>query len=592
MAGLTFAEKVLGAGAGAIVFKKPDIVMSHDNTASIEKTFQKMGGTKVADPDQLLFILDHNAPPTSSKLANDYQRIRDIATEQGVKKFHDIGDGICHQLMSLYARPGMIIVGSDSHTSTAGAFNSFATGIDRTETAGLWKLGETWFRVPESLKITFNGNLSKGVYAKDVALWIIGIIGSSGADYLSVEFHGDGVSTLTIADRMVLANLASEMGAKNAVFPCDEVLQQWLGKKTAGILADSDAHYKKEMTINLGDVYPVVAAPHHVDNVKAVSEVVGTRIHEALIGTCTNGRIEDLREAARMLNGRKVPAGLQFLIIPASKEIYLQAMEEGLIKKFIEAGANVLSSSCGPCLGTGQGIPADGYTVISTANRNFKGRMGNPNAAIYLASPATVAISALNGEITDPRNIVASDKFPRSVEQSKTVVIAPGEDRFFNGSWNYADVDNLNTDQMFAGNLTYNVMSSEPDKIMPYLFKGFDDRFAEKVKQGDIIIAGANFGCGSSREHPAVGLAFAGIKAVICKSVNRIFYRSSVNQGLPIIILPEAVDAYKHGDKVDINFTSGTVTVGTKTFHFAPLPEKLREIFDAKGLVNYIKSGR
>jgi 3-isopropylmalate dehydratase small subunit len=346
------------------------------------------------------------------------------------------------------------------------------------------------------------------------------------------------------------------------------------------------------MTINLGDVYPVVAAPHHVDNVKAVAEVRGTKIHEALIGTCTNGRIEDLREAARMLNGRKVPAGLQFLIIPASKEIYLQAMEEGLIKKFIEAGANVLTASCGPCLGTGQGIPADGYTVISTANRNFKGRMGNPNAAIYLASPATVTISALNGEITDPRNIITNDKFPRSVEQSKTVVIASGEDRFSNSSWNYADVDNLNTDQMFAGNLTYNVLSSEPDKIMPHLFKGFDDRFSEKVKQGDIIIAGANFGCGSSREHPSVGLAFAGIKAVICKSVNRIFYRSSVNQGLPIIILPEAVDAYKHGDKVDVDFASGTVTVGTKIFHFAPLPEKLRGIFDAKGLVNYIKSGR
>ncbi|MCX6233633.1 MAG: aconitase/3-isopropylmalate dehydratase large subunit family protein [Bacteroidetes bacterium] len=592
MAGLTFAEKMLGAGAGVIVFKKPDIVMSHDNTASIEKTFQKMGGTKVAYPGQLLFILDHNAPPASSKLANDYQRIRDIAAEQGVKKFHDVGDGICHQLMSLYARPGMIIVGSDSHTSTAGAFNAFAAGIDRTETAGLWKQGETWFRVPESLKITLKGKLSKGVYAKDVALWIIGMIGSSGADYLSVEFHGEGVLTLTIADRMVLANLASEMGAKNAVFPCDEVLQQWIGRKTAGIWADSDAHYKKEMTINLGDVYPVVAAPHHVDNVKAVSEVRGTKIHEALIGTCTNGRIEDLREAARMLNGRKVPAGLQFLIIPASKEIYLQAMEEGLIKKFIKAGANVLSASCGPCLGTGQGIPADGYTIISTANRNFKGRMGNPNSAIYLASPATVTISALNGEITDPRNIITNDKFPRSVEQSKTVVIAPGEDRFSNGSWNYADVDNLNTDQMFAGNLTYNVLSSEPDKIMPHLFKGFDDRFAEQVKQGDIIIAGANFGCGSSREHPSVGLAFAGIKAVICKSVNRIFYRSSVNQGLPIIILPEAVDAYKHGDKVDIDFTSGTVTVGTKTFHFAPLPEKLRGIFDAKGLVNYIISGR
>jgi homoaconitate hydratase family protein/3-isopropylmalate dehydratase small subunit len=590
MSGLTFVEKVLGARAGAIVFKKPDIVMSHDNTASIEKTFLKMGGNHVADADQLFFVLDHNAPPTSSKLANDYQRIRDIAKEQGINKFHDVGEGICHQLMALYARPEMIVVGSDSHTCTAGAFNAFAAGIDRTETAGLWKQGETWFRVPATLKITLTGHLTKGVYSKDLSLWIIGMIGSSGADYMSVEFHGDGVSTLSVADRMTLANLASEMGAKNAVFPCDDLLQQWLSEKTTGVWADPDAIYASEITIHLDDIFPVVAAPHHVDNVKAVSEVQGVRIQEALIGTCTNGRIEDLREAAQVLKGRKIAPGVQFLILPASRDIYLQAMEEGLVRTFIEAGGNVLSSSCGPCLGTGQGIPADGYTVISTANRNFKGRMGNPNASIYLASPATVAISALKGEITDPRSITAHDHFPYAMEQSKAVDIAKGENRYSHGAWNYADIDNLNTDQMFAGNLTYNVPSSEPDKILPHLFKGFDDRFAENVKAGDVIIAGVNFGCGSSREHPAVGLAYAGVKAVICKSVNRIFYRSSVNQGLPIIILPEAVEAFQQDDKVDIDFASGKIFIGSKTFSFAPLPEKLRGIFEAKGLVNYIKS--
>ncbi len=590
--GRTFAEMIFNANAGAIVFKKPDIVMSHDNTASIEKTFQKMGGTKVANPDQLFFVLDHNAPPTSSKLANDYQRIREIALEQGVKKFHDTGDGICHQLMALYARPGMIIVGSDSHTCTAGAFNAFAAGIDRTETAGLWKQGETWFLVPESMKVTLHGKFRNGVYAKDLSLWIIGMIGSSGADYRSIEFHGDGLANLTIADRMTLANLASEMGAKNAVFPADQVLREHLGEEVQGVWADQDASYVKEITIDLGEIFPVVAAPHHVDNVKAVSEVQGTKLQEALVGTCTNGRLEDLREAARVLKGKTVPPGFQFLVIPASRDIYLQAMEEGLIRTFIESGANVLSSSCGPCLGTGQGIPADGYTVISTANRNFKGRMGNKEASIYLASPATVAVSALHGEITDPRGIKASDKFPHATAQSHTVTVPQGENRFMNGTWNYADVDNLNTDQMFAGNLTYNVLSSEPEKILPHLFKGFDDNFAEHVKAGDIIVAGANFGCGSSREHPSVGLAYAGIKAVICKSVNRIFYRSSVNQGLPIILLPDAVDAYKAGDTVDIEFEKGIVKVGGKSFHFEPLPDKLMAIFMAKGLVNYIKNAR
>ncbi len=590
MSKLTFAEKIFKATAGTIVFARPDIILSHDNTSSIFNTFKKMGGDKLADPDRLLITLDHNAPPTNAKLANDYQVVRNMVEQFGIMKFHDVGDGICHQIMSNYARPGMIIVGSDSHTSTAGAFNAMAAGIDRTETAGLWKQRETWFRVPETIKITLNGKLQKNVFAKDLALWIIGMIGSSGADYMSIEYHGKGVKTLSVSDRMVLCNLASEMGAKNAVFPADEVLETWLGEKTQGVWADEDASYIKEIGIDLNAIFPVVAAPHHVDNVKSVSETEGTKIQQALIGTCTNGRLDDLREAAAVLNGKKLPKYMQMQIIPASKEIYLQAMKEGLIKIFIEAGANVLSSSCGPCLGTGQGIPADGVNVISTANRNFKGRMGNNMANIYLASPATVAWSALNGEITDPRGSRHNDKFPYHAPQSSTVDVREGEDRYHNRIWNYADVDNLNTDQMFAGNLTYNVQSSDPEKIMPHLFKGFDNSFAERVKAGDIIMAGANFGCGSSREHPAVGLAWAGIKAVICKSVNRIFYRSSVNQGLPILLVPEAVNAYKQGDMVTIDFEKGIVAVEGKEFSFSPLPSKLMEIFKAKGLVNYVKN--
>ena len=231
MKGKTFAEKIFGAPAGDIVFRQPDIILTHDNTSSIESTFRKMGGKKVFNPDQLLIVLDHNAPPTNSKLANDYQQIRNFVTEQGIRKFHDAGDGICHQLMEKYARPGMIIAGSDSHTCTAGAFNAMATGIDRTETAGLWKQGETWFRVPDSIKICLKGKLPRGVYAKDLALYIIGMIGSSGADYMSIEYHGEGVSSLSVADRMTIANLASEMGAKNAVFPADDVLSAYCGKK-------------------------------------------------------------------------------------------------------------------------------------------------------------------------------------------------------------------------------------------------------------------------------------------------------------------------------------------------------------------------
>ena len=588
--GQTFVEKILDAETGAIVFRKPKIVLTHDNTASIEKTFAQMGGVKVANPDQLLVVLDHNAPPTNAKLANQYQSIRNFVKAQGVKQFHDVSQGICHQLMANYARPGMIIVGSDSHTCTAGAFNALAAGIDRTESAGLWKRSETWFRVPESLKVTLTGQLPPGVYAKDISLWIIGMIGSAGANYMSIEYHGDGVKTLSMAQRMTLTNLASEMGAKNAVFPADDVLAEFLGGRTGTpVWADADAVYAREIEINLDELFPLVAAPHHVDNVKAVSEVQGTKLQQGLIGTCTNGRLEDIRIAAELLKGKKVADGFQLLVIPASQEIYLQAMAEGLLADLIHAGASVLSSSCGPCLGTGQGIPADDYTVISTANRNFKGRMGNPNARIYLASPACVAISAIAGEITDPRGKEYSDKYRFKQEQSATVQVQDDDNRYQNGTWNYADVDDLNTDLMFAGNLTYQVLSSDPEAIMPHLFKGFDDSFSGKVQAGDVIVAGENFGCGSSREHPAVGLAHAGVKAVIVKSVNRIFYRSSVNQGLPIIVLPEVVDAYRTGDKVEVSLETGTINVNDHQFKFSPLPDELMAIFAAKGLVNWIK---
>lgn len=584
----TFAEKIFNATAGAIVFARPDIILTHDNTSSIFRTFQKMGGTIVNDPDRMLVVLDHNAPPADAKLASQYQEIRDFVKQQEIKNFYDSGKGICHQLMSYHARPGMLIVGSDSHTSTAGAFNAFAAGIDRTESAAVWKRGETWFRVPESVKITLRGKLSEGVSAKDLALWIIGMLGSDGANYMSVEYHGPGVMNLTISDRMTIANLASEMGAKNAVFPADAVLNDFLGSRETGVWADDNAHYFKEIDIDLCTIFPLVAAPHNVDNIKSVSEVSGTIVHEGLIGTCTNGRIEDLRIAAQILKGKTIKEGFQLNVIPASRDIYLMAIEEGIITDLLKAGANILTPSCGPCLGTGQGIPAGGHTVISTANRNFPGRMGNMEASIYLASPATVAVSALAGVISDPRLTPGKDKYPFVAAQSATFEIHPGENRKSGNVWDYSDTDNLNTDQMFAGRHTYKVLSSDAEAILPLLFEGFDPSFSKNVSSGDIIIAGDNFGCGSSREHPSVGLAHSGIKAIIVKSVNRIFYRSSINQGLLLIVHREAVECYRQGDRVDIRLERGEILIGERVFTFEPLPEKLQQIIDMKGLVNYM----
>ncbi len=327
-------------------------------------------------------------------------------------------------------------------------------------------------------------------------------------------------------------------------------------------------------------------------------EVQGIPIQQAFLGTCTNARLDDLIIASSFFKNNHVPKEVQVLVAPASREIALETIKNGVMQTFTEAKANILPSSCGPCLGNGQGIPADNWHTISTANRNFLGRMGNKQSFTYLASPATVAKSALEGKITDPRNnpvlTVDNKKLLSEInhdnKEESIYSIKASENRKISNVWNYTDIDNFNTDQMFSGTLTYTIKSSNPEDIVPHLFKGLDENFASKVSKGDIIIAGENFGCGSSREHPAVGLGFIGVKAVICKSVNRIFYRSSVNQGLPIIVYPEIVDAYKDGDNVDIDLKNGFILLNERKFSFAKLPEELLNIFSSGGLINYYKS--
>lgn len=610
MTGKTFSEKLfsLKAGfevnAGDIVYAEPDLILSHDNSASIEKTFQKMGGSKIKYPERLVIVLDHDSPPTSAQIANDHKSIRELVEEQKIVNFYDEGRGICHQLMSNHALPNMLVVGSDSHTCTSGAFATFAAGIDRTETAGLWLTGKTWFRVPETIKIILKGKLKAGVYAKDLALWLMNKVGASGATYQAIEFHGEGVKSLTISERMTLANLASEMGAKTAIFPPDEVLMNWLEEKhdnaelikeEALIWSDEDAVFSLEISLQLEELVPIVAVPHQVDNAEYASKLNTIEIHQAFLGTCTNARLDDLKIAASIMKDKKVKDGVIFLVAPASAEIYQKALEMGIIETLVKAGATILSCSCGPCLGKGQGIPADGWNIVSTANRNFLGRMGNKNSFVYLSSPATVAASAIEGKITDPRKILNPEIKPKEgtikleprVVEAKTLTIEESDDRYKHNTWNYSDLNDFNTDQMFAGGLTYDIKSSEGEKIVPHLFKGLDETFASRVKPGDIVIGGENFGCGSSREHPAVGLAAAGVKAVIVKSVARIFYRSAINQGLPIIVLPEFVKKFNHNQPVGINLKEGLIENGDQSFAFPKLPEELLKIFNAGGLIKY-----
>ena len=408
----TFVEKILGGKAGSIVTASPDFVLSHDNTSAIIKKFEKTGAEKVINPDKCVVVLDHVVPAASEKHAQNHKIIREWVKEQGIKNFFDVGRGICHQVLPEegFAIPGKIIVGADSHTTTHGAFGAFACGIGRSEVASICVLDELWFRVPETIRILINGKLPEGVYAKDVVLYITGEIGSDGALYKSIEFSGETVDDFSISDRMVLTNVAAEMGAKNAWIKPDDKTLNYLKDRAVidfeVITSDDDADLESKLEFNISDLSPQIAAPHEVDNVHPVEEYIGMKFNQGFIGTCTNGRLEDLEIAAKILKGNKIVPDIRLIIIPASRKIYSEAAKRGYIEVFSEAGAQILSPGCGPCLGAHMGVLAPKERALSTANRNFKGRMGSPEAEIYLASPATVAISCIKGEVTDPREFV------------------------------------------------------------------------------------------------------------------------------------------------------------------------------------------
>ena len=416
--GMTFAQKILAQKAGLdhvapsqIVTVTPDFCMSHDNTAAISKIFAKIGVDRVKDPERFVIVLDHTVPPSTEKYALGHKEIRQFVAQQGIEHFYDGGVGICHQVLPEkgFALPGTLILGSDSHTTTYGAFGAFSAGIGRSEMAVLYATSKIWLKVPESFKIVVHGKLREPVTSKDLILRIIGDIGADGALYRSVEFTGEAIAEMSQASRMVLSNMAVEMGAKNGYIAPDDKTFRFLEgravRKYYPVYPDPDAEYEKVLEFDASSLGPQVAKPHTVDNVSPVEEVAGTKIDQALLGTCTNGRLEDLRLAARILKGKKIAKGVRMLVLPASQEVLLDALAEGLIDTFVRAGALVLNPGCGPCLGAHQGVLAPGEVCLSTANRNFKGRMGSREAEIYLASPATVAASALTGVITDPREV-------------------------------------------------------------------------------------------------------------------------------------------------------------------------------------------
>ncbi len=413
--GKTISEKILSshsgadASAGEIVIAELDYMMAQDGTAPLAiRSFEGMGHDEVAHPERVALCIDHNAPSPLRSVSQLHDIMRRFASEHGLE-LNDVGEGVCHQVMldKAHVVPGSLVIGADSHTCTYGAVNAFATGVGSTDMAAGMMSGSLWFRVPETVKVTVTGMLPEGVWSKDIALMMVGSITADGATYMALEIGGPAISDLSLDGRLTISNLAVEMGAKAGLMEADKkTLEFFEGRTKSGfkpVRADSDAVYAGELEFDVSSLEPLIAKPHTVDNVVPVGEVEGTPVAEGLIGTCTNGRLEDLRAAAGILMGKKVAPGVRLIVAPASREVMLMALREGLIEVFTEAGGSVLPPGCASCVGTHQGVPGDGENVISTANRNFKGRMGNPEAFVYLASPATVAASCIEGKIADPR---------------------------------------------------------------------------------------------------------------------------------------------------------------------------------------------
>lgn len=413
--GKTMAEKIFERKVGKpvrpgdIVVAEVDWAMGQDGTTPLAiQSFEEMNGKSVFRPERVVFVIDHNAPSPLESVSRLHDLMRSFARRFGIRVF-EVGEGVCHELMMSRGLvvPGDLVVGADSHTCTYGALGAFSTGIGSTELAVVMMTGKLWFKVPETICVKLLGELPKGVYAKDIILHIAHLLGADGATYQAIEFHGPVVERLSVEERATITNMAVEVGAKAGLVPPDAKTISWVWERTnrpfEAVLPDPDAEYAKVLEIDCSNLLPQVAFPHRVDNVKPVTEAEGIPIQEAFLGTCTNGRIPDLEVAAQILRGRKVHPEVRFIVAPASREVFLFALEKGWVEDIVRAGGVFVTPGCGPCVGTHQGIPGDGWNVISTANRNFRGRMGNREASIYLASPATVAASAIEGRITDPR---------------------------------------------------------------------------------------------------------------------------------------------------------------------------------------------
>ncbi|NLV16367.1 MAG: 3-isopropylmalate dehydratase large subunit [Syntrophomonadaceae bacterium] len=420
--GKTIAEKILSKKSGLdakaddIVVANLDFVMGQDGTSPLAiNAFEEMGGRKAFDSQKVAMVIDHSSPSPLEGVSALHHKMRMFADRHQIK-FYDIGEGVCHQLIPEqgHVGPGSLVIGADSHTCTYGAINAFATGVGSTDLAAAIISGQLWFKVPPTIKFQLNGQLPPGVFSKDLILYLIGDVTADGATYMAAEYVGEAISALSVEARFTISNMAIEMGAKVGLMEADDKTTKWVREHSTltfePVFSDPDAEYAMIKEYDVSRLEPQVAKPHQVDNVAPLSQVAGTEIQQCVIGTCTNGRLEDLRIAAQILEGRKVHPRTRLIVAPASRRVFLDAMQEGIIRTLVEAGAVLVTPGCGPCVGTHNGVPSDGENVMATSNRNFRGRMGNNKAFIYLGSPASVAAAAVAGQISDPREYLRQVK--------------------------------------------------------------------------------------------------------------------------------------------------------------------------------------
>ncbi len=584
--------------AGDYLSIRPAYVMTHDNTGAVIPKFKSIGAAKLADPGQVVHTLDHNVQDKTDKNLEKYKKIEEFSKSMGAD-FYPAGRGIGHQIMCEegYAFPGTMAVASDSHSNMYGGLGCLGTPIVRTDAAAIWATGRTWWQVPPIAKVELTGKLKKGVTGKDLIIALCGFFNNDEVLNHAIEFTGEGLKSLTLDERLTIANMTTEWGALAGVFPIDETTIKWLKKRAEFIskrglegvhsdkkgngvhprinaktiaslesnipAADADAFYAKEIKVDLSTIEPLVSGPNTVKVMSPVSEIrkKKVKINKAYLVSCVNSRVDDISEAAEVIKGKKVAEGVKFYIAAASSEVQAESERRGDWQKLIEAGAIPLPPGCGPCIGLGIGLLEDGEVGISATNRNFKGRMGSPNAQAYLASPAVVASSALSGIIDfnigdSPAKITASIKINEKKKSlSAGVKIIEGFNPVVEGNLIFCHQDNLNTDGIFPGKYTY-IDDFTPQQQAEVVMENYDNEFVKIANKGDILAGGFNFGTGSSREQAATALKYKGIQLVLAGSFNETYKRNALNNGYLLIECPELTRDLKKkygAEKLTIN---------------------------------------